>query len=66
MSTHTYAILRISPAAFTEIKDRLGAAGYSHAFNEQDGELVIDMHGIALAKEQTVNANGRKRKAKAS
>ena len=47
-STHTYAVLEISPAAFLEIADKLREAGYHHCFVET-GECVIDMHGIALA-----------------
>lgn len=43
--THTYAVLDVSRAAYDEIRRKLDAAGYQHAF---DGD-VIDMHGIALA-----------------
>lgn len=46
MGTHTYAKLEVSAAAYTEIRAKLEAAGYEHAFHE-DG--LIDMHGIALA-----------------
>jgi hypothetical protein len=54
--THTYAILEISQAAFDEIKTKLEAAGYQHAFepNAQDVAL-IDMHGIALKSDGVVN-----------
>lgn len=47
-STHTYALLELSPAAYDEIAGKLRAAGYHHAFN--DG--VIDMHGIGIASEK--------------
>jgi hypothetical protein len=43
-STHTYATLGVSQAAYDEIAEKLRAAEYHHAF---DGPL-IDMHGIAL------------------
>ncbi len=43
--THTYVTLEVSDAAYTEIFNKLRAAGYDHALNE-DGE--IDMHGLAL------------------
>ena len=46
-ATHTYAVLDVSEAAYTEIADKLKAAGYDHAFDNG----VIDMHGIALALE---------------
>lgn len=46
--THTYAVLEVSPGVYAEIRERLKAAGYQHAFHhDRDGE-VIDMHGIAL------------------
>jgi len=49
-STYTYAILEVSHAAYTEIKEKLKAAGYSDQFHDgRDGDgVVIDMHGIAL------------------
>jgi hypothetical protein len=46
--THTYAVLEISREAFDEIAAKLQAAGYQHAFHKDDGETVVDMHGIAL------------------
>jgi len=52
-TTHTYVILEIDPEAFTEIHNKLLAAGYSHAFMP-DGE--IDMTGIALAPDLTRDA----------
>jgi hypothetical protein len=42
--THTYAILDVSKKTFDEIRAKLDAAGYQHAFDRD----VIDMHGIAL------------------
>jgi hypothetical protein len=48
-STHTYAILEISTPAFEEIRLKLEAAGYQEQFHENDGRLVIDMHGIGIA-----------------
>jgi hypothetical protein len=53
--THTYVILKVSPAAYAEIKEKLEKAGYEHAFHDgrdEDG-IVIDMHGIALAEEKS-------------
>ena len=50
-ATHTYAVLDISPSAFREIWSKLNAAGYQHAFHEDDGRMVIDMHGIAVASD---------------
>lgn len=47
-STHTYAELRLSPAAYKEIAEKLKEAGYDHAFMENG---VIDMHGIGVSNE---------------
>ncbi len=49
--TYTYAILRISRAAFDEVTAKLREAGSTHRFDQQlsGGETVIDMHGLALA-----------------
>lgn len=49
--TYTYALLEINGLAFDEIKGKLVAAGYSDQLQESDGRIVIDMHGIGLAKE---------------
>lgn len=47
--THTYAILEISPDAYQEIREALAQAGYHHAFHQEEGRDLIDMHGIAVA-----------------
>ena len=48
-STHTYAILKISPEAYREIRILLDEAGYSDQFLEGSrGDELIDMHGLAL------------------
>jgi hypothetical protein len=50
---HTYAILDVSAETFREIQLKLEAAGYQHAFTEDlDGQLVIDLHGVALRDEE--------------
>lgn len=46
-STHTFATLEVSNAAYDEIAAKLKEAGYDHVFME-DG--AIDMHGIGLVK----------------
>lgn len=48
-STHTYAVLDLSKAAYDEIAEKLRAAGYDHAFMDNG---VIDMHGIGVAIEE--------------
>lgn len=48
MNPHTFAMLELSASAFEEVKEKLTAAGYSHAFTEVDGKPVIDMHGIGV------------------
>ena len=50
--TYTAAILDVSATAFREIQTKLETAGYVHVFYEdQDGQLVMDMHGVALRDE---------------
>lgn len=47
-TTHTHVLLEVSHALFEEVRAKLEAAGYQHAFDTVDGRPVIDMHGIAL------------------
>lgn len=49
-STHTFAVLELSKAAWEEISTKLRAAGYDHAFS-LDGK-TIDMHGIGVEAEE--------------
>lgn len=53
-ATHTYAVMEVSEQTFLEIKNKLLAAGYQHAIHggQDDGTLVVEMHGIALKAEQ--------------
>ena len=47
-TTHTYAILQVSRAAYDEIQQRLQEAGcYDRVPQGDEGEL-IDMQGIAV------------------
>jgi hypothetical protein len=46
--THTYAILKVSPACFAEIHAKLKEAGYEDQFEEDEFGVLIDMHGIAI------------------
>lgn len=46
-STHTFAVLEISQAAFDEIARLLRDAGYD-CFATDNERTVIDMHGIGL------------------
>jgi len=51
--TYTYAIMGVSESTYNEIKAKLEAGGYQHALHEDSkGVIVLDMHGIALAKEE--------------
>lgn len=45
-TTHTYAQLEISRAAYDEIATKLREAGYDHCFIGEDG--MIAMQGIAV------------------
>jgi len=46
--TYTYAILDVPRAVYAAVRALLDAADYGHAFHKDDGQEVIDMHGIAL------------------
>lgn len=52
-TTHTYAVLELSEAAYQEIREAFERAGYGHAFHDdaEHGKL-IDMHGIAVSCEK--------------
>lgn len=54
IATHTYVIVELSDRAYTEIADKLMAAGYSHVFHQQENRVVIDMHGLSVARESIV------------
>lgn len=46
-TTHTYAVLEVTPMAFVEIRRALQLAGYD------PDESEIDMHGLAERTETT-------------
>jgi hypothetical protein len=54
--TRTFAILEVSPSAYAEITEKLKEAGYDHCFYTNGDEVVIDMHGIAVAEEEPKDA----------
>ncbi len=47
-TTHTYALMDVSPAVYAEIRAKIIEAGYEHTIMAQDGAECIDMTGIAL------------------
>lgn len=47
-STHTFAELEISDAAYREIEALLKTAGYDHVFVRGSEAPTMDMHGIGL------------------
>lgn len=51
-TTYTYVLLPVSEQTYYEIYDKLNEAGYGHCFHKDDGQYVIDMHGLALTKEE--------------
>lgn len=51
-TTRTFALLEVSPALYAEVRAKLEAAEYDHAFHHVDGRDVIDMNGIALAEDK--------------
>ncbi len=62
--TRTYALLEVSQAAYDEIKARLVAVDPEQAEaaqHEHDGQIVIDMHGLALIAAVTKAKPGEKK-----
>lgn len=51
-TTHTYALMEIPQEVFDLVREKLEAAGYEHAVHNDNGQLCLDMHGIALVVEQ--------------
>jgi len=49
-STYTYVVLPVSRETYDEIFHALQEACYDHAIHNDNGRVVIDMHGIALAR----------------
>lgn len=51
--THTFVELELSPVAYDEVFHKMNAAGYQHAFESGEGSHIIDMHGIAITRDNT-------------
>lgn len=51
-TTHTSAILELSQESFAEIRAKLLAAGYEHAFYREYNRVIIDMNGLAIKTEE--------------
>jgi len=47
-TTHTYAVMELSPQAYYEVGAKLHEAGYEHAVDKDTG--IFDMHGIGIGK----------------
>lgn len=60
-TTHTYVVLELSEAAYDEIRRKLEAAGYHHAFHPNahaPASPLIDMHGLAVGPEVEMIGEG--------
>ena len=55
--THTYAKMGVPREIFEHIKKQLEDVGYDHAIIDDDGEVALDMHGIALVADEPVTLN---------
>jgi hypothetical protein len=53
-TTHTYALLAVSPPAFNEIAQKMAKAGSAHAFRTEREGPVIHMQGSALTPDMEV------------
>lgn len=49
-STHTFAVLQVSPEAYREIREALMKYGYDDVIKQSRNGEVIDMNGLALAE----------------
>lgn len=47
-TTHSFAILKVTPSTFREIRDKLVEAGYANTTDE-----FLEITGIALEKDDT-------------
>jgi hypothetical protein len=57
--SRTLALLKVSPAAYAEIRAALGRADYLwFAEREHGGKMSLDMTGIALFTEENTDAEG--------
>lgn len=56
--TYTYVTMDLSRAAYDEIAAKMRAAGYDHAFHEENR---IDMHGIAVIPLEPVSESAEPR-----
>jgi hypothetical protein len=59
-TTHTVVFVELSADAFEEIKAKLEAADYGHAFFQDGDRLAIDMSGIAVASEAEASVPAEK------
>ena len=66
--TYTYVLMEISKSAYNEIAGKLRSAGYNQAFHLSDsrGDVVLDMHGIALAVESDTDRLQREHEQRAA
>ncbi len=51
--THTYAKLKVSTSTYNEIRNLLLAAGYADQFIAKGDKELIDMHGLALERDES-------------
>lgn len=58
-STHTVALMDVSSQCYREIRKALEDADYSHAMIDRDGEFVLDMNGIGLKEDKSLNPLGK-------
>ena len=49
--TYTYALMYLSQEAYTEIRNKMIAAGYSDMMDTRRADSPVDMHGIAVVPE---------------
>lgn len=56
-TTHTYALLKVSAATYSEISRLIHAAAQEERISlDRRGQELIDLHGIALQRDEAVRA----------
>jgi len=54
-TTHTYVLMDVPKEFFELVQKKMQDAGYDRALIDEDGQLRIDMDGIALVVEEATS-----------
>jgi hypothetical protein len=57
-TTHTYAIMVLSPKAYREIRQNLVDAGWNQAIHDGSNGEVLDMQGVGIMESEEEEEGG--------